>query len=508
MAKVIRQFIDPVTGRPMSEIDTGAEKILVPTREAGLPMADAIPGFSGISKMQEPAPQEPAAPANPVTTKPASKAPVEVEDTAVAVAKPAAAQSMALQAPPLVTETESVTESRKLSPEMQQERINAMNSMTAANMQMSSAIDAQTKQIQAEAAEKAAFMNAERDAEAARQEEQSRRTQEQFQKFQDVANQYSKEGIDSKRYWANANTADKVLAGIGLLAGAWAYGRGVTDRNYGADYIQNAIDRDIKEQEMNLQKKKFDVDTQRTLYTDLRQQGLDQDAAAAKTREMAYNALEAKLAGMAASSKSEASKAALAQQMAEFKQKAANEAMQFSSTVSRTSSRTVPMVAAKRNEVSEQLLKEKADAETGIEGLHKLEDKMQEVTASGKAGGMTNYIMAVAKDQLGLQKDPDVQEVWKGWEQLLMKERAKVFGASLTASEKESFQNAVTTFKSQPELLMKAMRDIRAETERLYANRMRNFKDLSGLPQSYVTLRIDTEKDVNSGKVKQAPSFK
>lgn len=520
MPKVIRQFIDPVTGRHMSDIDMGNEIVSVPSQAAGLP-------FEGISDLgmgtEPPKPEAPTqAAASPMarltgtqTVVPknqykhvdSARTIIEDEEAKAVALRPQGAQDSAAQ-PKFAQSSETVTENRQLSPAMEAERRNAMSSMIEADLQARDAIDAQAKQAAYDATERAEFLRLQQEQEQQRQEDVNRRVQEQLTKYQDAADEYANEKIDSKRYWSNASTADKIVAGIGLLAGAWSYGRGVTDRNYGADYINDAINRDIKEQETNLQNKKTSADMQRTLYTDLRQQGLDQEAAAAKTREMSYNILEQKLAGMATASKSEAAKAALTQQMAEFKQKAANEAMQFNTLVTRNSSRTEPMVAKVR-EAPVETLTQKAEAESAIENIHTLEDKLGQVVAKGDIGGITNYLKLKLKDELGIQGDIPTQEVWKGWETLLMKERAKVFGASLTESERKSFQEAITSTKAQGPQLINAIRNIRRETERLYQSKMKNLRGAGvAMPEDYVKLRIDHEDDEKRGKVKKAQSFK
>lgn len=517
MPKVVRQFVDPVTGRHMSDIDMGNEIISVPSEAAGLPTgpsdmfapalgASATPP-SSIFNAPQPRTSRLTEPVAPPTA-PVTRAPEVIEDDTEAAPLKAPPAPATAPGTGMVAERSTETSQTRLTSAMEAERQRAMQAKAAADAQMSAAIDAQAKQSVQEAAAREKYINEQREVEVRRQEDVNARVQEQFSKFQTAADEYADDKIDSSRYWAQASTSDKIAAGIGLLAGAWSYGTGMTDKNYGAEYIQNAIDRDIKVQEANLNNKKAAADMQRTLYSDLRQQGMDQESAAAKTREMAYNALEQKLTGMGVASKSDIAKATLAQQAAEFKQKAATEAMQYNTLVSKAGLRSAPS-KTETKPISEETTLKIVDAEMAIEKMQKLEDDMAALNAKGDLGGMTNYLELKAKDMLGIQDDPTANQVWKSWEKVLVEERAKVFGASLTESERKSFEQAAVMYKSRPEILMDAIKKIRTESERRYSKVMDQLGQRGTvMPASGVQLRTNQEADVSSGKVKKAPSFK
>lgn len=71
----------------------------------------------------------------------------------------------------------------------------------------------------------------------------------EFQKFRNLTDKYSKSEIDPGKFWASRSTGDKVLAAIGLAMGAIGSQDGV---NRSVSILNQAIERDIDAQKANL----------------------------------------------------------------------------------------------------------------------------------------------------------------------------------------------------------------------------------------------------------------
>ena len=490
MAKIVRHWTDD-KGRAMVDIDDGGYIISAPAGPAGI---TPPPAEMQQSQVQQ-APQSPAQPKASIEQLPD-------EDPALAAPRPQKIEPT--QPPPMPMGMETVVESTVLSPSVLRERELAKRAMDLANLKASNAIDADTLAAQQEAKERQEFINQEVEQEKARQEESERLKQEQMDKYQKAADAYANTSIDSKRYWTNASATDKLMAGIGLLAGAWSYGRGTTDKNYGAEYIDRVIERDIREQEANLNKLGESVGHQRTIYQDLRQQGLDKESAAAKTRELMYNSIEAKLAGMAAASKNEAAKANLQAQMANFQQAAADSRAKYDNTVYRSATKSLE--AKQKEQISEKAADEFAQAEMSIKEAHKLEDNFAKLMKQNKVGGIFKATADQVKDALGIEGDINKQETWKAYEKTLMEQRAKVFGASLTESERKSFEKSIVSWRSKPENLMNAIKTIREGTEKAYAAKRDMFaKTGRQIPPTDTQFRFLREEEKKGEKFTKSP---
>lgn len=520
MAKPIGKFVDQ-SGRKMITMDMedGTPPIHVPAAESGMSFDNiTAPQIGHTISNENPlsfdrilSPDIP--PANRTAppsfdsklpdTSPAS-APADEEPPQNAVA--ASPNMPAAQNPnKLSLMTETSTQATDVSPRIMAERRAAAIAMDAANLRAQNAADKELAAAQAEAEAQTKFFEEQARAEQDRQAENNRLKQEQYDKYQAVADKYADTNIDSNRYWKNAQTSDKIMAGIGLLAGAFAQVRGVTDKNYGAEYIDRVIDRDIKEQEANLNKTGRDVEHQRTLYQDLRQQGIDQEAAAAKVREMAYKSLEAKMSVMSAAAKNEATKAHLDMQAADYKQKAADEAQKYNHTV--TTSITKAVEAKPKEKIDSSVVEKNIEAKDAVMEAQKLEDGFKVLYAQHKAGGPLNAMIDQVKDQLGLATDTKETEVWKAYELALIKQRSKVFGASLTESERKAFERGATMWRAQPDILLNAIKNIREGSERAYVNRVNEF-NRSGIPvpQPDIPIRYQREEQKKTEKMK--PSYK
>lgn len=511
MAKILGEYIDSM-GRRMVKMDMedGAQPLDVPADAAGIPPQVSAPAptmFDAVPNMGA----DPSAGATQSQPQPAWRAEAKKEvDNEAAEAK---AQEAAILETPLIDRviqrpkpvsepqpaalpqsTEILTESVRLSPRLQLERENAQKQMLLAQAQTSKALDAELDAAKEDARQRKDFLDTETALEQKRQADTEAAKQAQLDKYQAAADQFAGTKIDSGRYWRNASTGDKILAGIGLLAGAWSTMQDPNAKNYGLEYINNVIERDIREQEANLRTAEKTADMQQTLYQMLRSQGLDRESAAAKMREMAYQSLNTKLTGMAADSKNESAKAALSMQAANFQQQAVNEAAKYENTVTRTATKDLQLKPAK--ELDSTTIEKLGTAQAGLQKIYDTEDAITKLAKSSKVGGRYNAVEAEVKDFLGIQKDMDIQDAWKGYETILMQERAKVFGASLTESERKSFQQAITTWHSRPEMLVNAIKQIRENTEREYKAKADLFKsqkyDVSGLD---IPLRIDQDKD-------------
>lgn len=85
--------------------------------------------------------------------------------------------------------------------------------------------------------------------------------------------------VDPKRYWADKSTGDKVMAGIGLLLGAFGSGG-----NKAVAVIDKAIDQDIAAQKADIAKASDVVSARRGIYQDMRSRFKDDQMATEATR--------------------------------------------------------------------------------------------------------------------------------------------------------------------------------------------------------------------------------
>lgn len=84
-------------------------------------------------------------------------------------------------------------------------------------------------------------------------------------KYQDAVNSFANMKVDKNRLWGNMSSNDKVLAGIGMFLGAFGSG----DTNQAVKVINDAIDRDIQEQEATIKLKGADVANRRGILGDM-----------------------------------------------------------------------------------------------------------------------------------------------------------------------------------------------------------------------------------------------
>jgi len=143
-----------------------------------------------------------------------------------------------------------------------------------------------------------------------RQQEQDARIKE----FQDSMNQEksklatltdeykNSENVDSGRFFKNQSTAGKIAAALSVGLSAYAQGLMGRGGNPAMDIINQAVDRDINDQKMAIDKKRSDISAQQNLMGQMKAQFQDDAMAEAAAYKMSYdlaeNRLKKQLAGV------------------------------------------------------------------------------------------------------------------------------------------------------------------------------------------------------------------
>jgi hypothetical protein len=106
----------------------------------------------------------------------------------------------------------------------------------------------------------------------------------EMDRYKSLINQYADSKINPNRLFANMSTGDKISAGIGMLFGAMGAGPG--GANQAATTIKDAIDRDVKAQENDLDRLGKAAGEQHNLLGIMQVQLKDKMSALAATREI------------------------------------------------------------------------------------------------------------------------------------------------------------------------------------------------------------------------------
>lgn len=110
------------------------------------------------------------------------------------------------------------------------------------------------------------------------QAEKQKRLDEGQALFKQSLDDLNAQKIEPNRLYANQSTGDKIIAAIGIALGGIAAGM-TGQKNSALEIIQNAIDRDIEAQKIEVEKKAKNVSAQGSLYNDLVGRLQNEDAA-------------------------------------------------------------------------------------------------------------------------------------------------------------------------------------------------------------------------------------
>src|SRR5688500_5128060 len=121
------------------------------------------------------------------------------------------------------------------------------------------------------------------EANRAAQAERETKVADQLSQLTKATDELNGATIDPKRFWAEASSSSKVLAGIGLFLGSFS----PDGNNRAVNVIQGAIDRDIDAQKANLENKQKNLSAKRGIYADMVSTFRDKTMAEEATR-LAY----------------------------------------------------------------------------------------------------------------------------------------------------------------------------------------------------------------------------
>ena len=138
------------------------------------------------------------------------------------------------------------------------------------------------------------------------QAEAQKRMDEAQATYQKAVDEMAGMKVDKNRLWANMGTGNKITAGIAMFLGAF----GTSDSNRAVKVINDAIERDIREQESNIAIKGKDVANRRGILSDMlsrfsteRQAKLATHAAYLQNAEFELHKYAAKFKGTIAEAK-------------------------------------------------------------------------------------------------------------------------------------------------------------------------------------------------------------
>lgn len=162
-----------------------------------------------------------------------------------------------------------------------------------------SEIDAQRAGIQAEAREAALVEYNKMISEQSEREQRiSGQLEEKLAAHSQAVSEYMNTKVDPNNYWANSSTGAKIMAALGVVLGAMG-SKATGGRNVALDIINNAIDRDMEAQKIQLDKMGRRASMMENEYAMARNHFSDtisQDLAARKTLlEKAQMQIEAEL---------------------------------------------------------------------------------------------------------------------------------------------------------------------------------------------------------------------
>lgn len=226
-----------------------------------------------------------------------------------------------------------------------------------------------------------------------------------------LTDKYLNTPLDANHMWHEMGTGGKITAGIAIALGALGGALSGTNGNVGLDLINKAIERDIKMQEMNLDKTGKAIQQKRGILSDYRDQFGDMD----KAKEAAFityqKAVASHFDALAQSAHDPGTAAVAARAKAELDQSIALKTADLTAKTVEQKETTAPLI--KPTAINEKALGQLRANEVGSQKIQEILDQLK--TPEGKAAfGRPAQAGAYIKDVLGMQRDPQALNLQTG----------------------------------------------------------------------------------------------
>lgn len=310
------------------------------------------------------------------------------------------------------------------------------------------------------------------------------------QEIQESTDKFINTPLDANHFWADKGTGDKVMAGVAIALGALGGALQGSNGNVGLEVINKAIERDLKVQELNMQKSKMGIEMKRGLLSDYMAQYGD----AEKAKEAAFIAYQKGVArhfdAMAESARDPGTKAMAAKVSAELD---ANNAMRIADLTKKTvSSQTTTAPMAKGAPLGSKEQDELAE----LERVHNRLGNVIETVNNNKDkfGKVANTEASIAQF-LGLPKESTKASVDFALQQVLtdglVAKRRGVFTPG-TAEEVKDLQKQIG---SNPETMVNVLNGFRNDVSNIVDSRRRGYGSTGSiLPVDQRTQTLDEQR--------------
>lgn len=348
--------------------------------------------------------------------------------------------------------------------------------------------ESKVRQAQAEA-DHNAIMEQQQAQQAARASYEANVAKKQ-QEIQESTDKFINTPLDANHFWADKGTGDKVMAGVAIALGALGGALQGSNGNVGLEVINKAIERDLKVQELNMQKSKMGIEMKRGLLSDYMAQYGD----AEKAKEAAFIAYQKGVArhfdAMAESARDPGTKAMAAKVSAELD---ANNAMRIADLTKKTvSSQTTTAPMAKGAPLGSKEQDELAE----LERVHNRLGNVIETVNNNKDkfGKVANTEASIAQF-LGLPKESTKASVDFALQQVLtdglVAKRRGVFTPG-TAEEVKDLQKQIG---SNPETMVNVLNGFRNDVSNIVDSRRRGYGSTGSiLPVDQRTQTLDEQR--------------
>lgn len=218
----------------------------------------------------------------------------------------------------------------------------------------------------------------------------------------DAINEYQNYKLDSGRWFANQSLAGKVFAALGLMAGGMGQALSGAE-NPAIKIINEAVDRDIRLQEHELNQKRGNVELQNTVYHNMREKFADENMAREATRAAVMQKMDRELEAIKTRTAGDVEKSTIEKAQADIRAKQADSMAHLMANTVTSMTKTS---TAEVTKPSEKLTELKAQQEDTIRTLDNLITEGERLKKEGKLGPVAGK-WNEAKGMFG-RDDPEI----------------------------------------------------------------------------------------------------
>jgi hypothetical protein len=288
---------------------------------------------------------------------------------------------------------------------------------------------------------------------------------------------YVNAGVKPKPIFEDGKTGQNIAAGIAIMFGALGQAMTHGKENPGLKVITDSIDRDLKAQQVNLEKKGQAINMLGVFYKNAQQLGMDEYQAKSVAKGMALSQVADQIEALSARTNSSLAKQNGQEQALRLRAEADKLMMDATKKESTTRSQTVQTPISKllpQQKLVPEIQQKLISMENDDRNFKEINDMYELATAKSLTGPLQGRLQKFLNDHPGLA-GADSAKLQQAVQNEMMQKAHQMFGARITEPEVQQLIKLIPDIRDKPEVFREKLNFLWRKNAEEYNGTLKHF---------------------------------